>query len=309
MSIHDKKDKPIDKEKDVEKIWNDSEVQLLKKWGEIAASYRLLHDEAFRDYQIKSYGLTIPVIILSTLSGTASFSISSFPISLQVYVPMVIGGINILVGIIQTVTQFLRVNELTESNRVASIAYGKFSRNITTELSLPPKERTYNGIDYVQMCRSEMDRLIEQSPNIPMNLLYNFDKNDKFTDITKPDVLTVNQINEYKLSKEEKVVELMANVADKIQTLHKNEKTNIQKIQDQINKRVNLKNDVIPNEIKEAIKNLNIDDIENNIGPNGSYDIDEFTSKIINSRTNELNEISKNSIVSKILKKNNEDKT
>ena len=309
MSIHDKKDKPIDKEKDVEKIWNDSEVQLLKKWGEIAASYRLLHDEAFRDYQIKSYGLTIPVIILSTLSGTASFSISSFPVSLQVYVPMVIGGINILVGIIQTVTQFLRVNELTESNRVASIAYGKFSRNITTELSLPPKERTYNGIDYVQMCRSEMDRLIEQSPNIPMNLLYNFDKNDKFTDITKPDVLTVNQINEYKLSKEEKVVELMANVADKIQTLHKNEKTNIQKIQDQINKRVNLKNDVIPNEIKEAIKNLNIDDIENNIGPNGSYDIDEFTSKIINSRTNELNEISKNSIVSKILKKNNEDKT
>jgi len=310
MSIHDKKDKqPMDKEKDVEKIWNDSEVQLLKKWGEIAASYRLLHDEAFRDYQIKSYGLTIPVIILSTLSGTASFSISSFPVSLQVYVPMVIGGINILVGIIQTVTQFLRVNELTESNRVASIAYGKFSRNITTELSLPPKERTYNGIDYVQMCRSEMDRLIEQSPNIPINLLYNFDNNNKFTDITKPDVLTVNQINEYKLSKEEKVVELMANVADKIQTLHKNEKTNIQKIQDQINKRVNLKNDVIPNEIKEAIKNLNIDDIENNIGPNGSYDIDEFTSKIINSRTNELNEISKNSIVSKILKKNNEDKT
>jgi len=308
MSLHDKKDKLLDKEKDIEKIWNDSEVQLLKKWGEIAASYRLLHDEAFRDFQIKSYGLTIPVIILSTLSGTASFSISSFPTSLQVYVPMVIGGINIFVGIIQTITQFLRVNELTESNRVASIAYGKFSRNITTELSLPPKERTYNGIDYVQMCRSEMDRLIEQSPNIPMNLLYNFDKNDKFTDITKPDVLTVNQINEYKLSKEEKVVELMANVADKIQTLHKNEKTNIQKLQDQINKRVNLKNDVIPNELKEAIKNLNIDDIENNIGPNGSYDIDEFTSRIINNRTNELNEISRNSIVSKILKKNSEER-
>lgn len=308
MSLHDKKDKSIDKEKDVEKIWNDSEVQLLKKWGEIAASYRLLHDEAFRDFQIKSYGLTIPVIILSTLSGTASFSISSFPTSLQVYVPMVIGGINIFVGIIQTITQFLRVNELTESNRVASIAYGKFSRNITTELSLPPKERTYNGIDYVQMCRSEMDRLIEQSPNIPMNLLYNFDNNNKFIDITKPDVLTVNQINEYKPSKEEKVVELMANVADKIQTLHKNEKTNIQKLQDQINKRVNLKNDVIPIELKEAIRNFNIDDIENNIGPNGSYDIDDFTSKIINNRTNELNEISRNSIVSKILKKNSEDK-
>ena len=72
-----------DKEKSTEKIWLDSEVQLLKKWGEISASYRLLHDRAFREYQIKSYGLTIPVIIMSTLSGTASFSISSFPPSLQ----------------------------------------------------------------------------------------------------------------------------------------------------------------------------------------------------------------------------------
>ena len=84
------------KDKVVDKIWLDSEVQLLKKWGEISASYRLLHDRAFREFQIKSYGLSIPVIILSTLSGTASFSISSFPEDLQTYVPMVIGGINII---------------------------------------------------------------------------------------------------------------------------------------------------------------------------------------------------------------------
>ena len=186
--------KSNDDKRHIDKNWNDSEVQLLKKWGEISSSYRLLHDRAFREYQLKSYGLTIPVIILSTLTGTASFSIGSFPIGLQPYVPMVIGGVNIIVGIIQTVSQFLRVNELTESHRVASITYGKLARNITTELSLPPRGRTYNGIDFVQMCRTEMDRLIEQSPIIPMDLLNTFDAAKKFKDITKPEVLTVSTL-------------------------------------------------------------------------------------------------------------------
>ena len=135
----DKKNNEKDKDKNIEKIWNDSEVQILKKWGEIASSYRLLHDRAFREFQVKSYGLTIPVIILSTLSGTASFTIQSFPESLQTYVPMVIGGVNICVGIIQTVSQFLRVNELTESHRVASISYGKFFKKYCNRIIITSK--------------------------------------------------------------------------------------------------------------------------------------------------------------------------
>ena len=221
---NDKKNLDKDKDKKNNKVWDDSEVQLLKKWGEVSSSYRLLHDRAFREYQYKSYSLAIPVIIMSTLSGTASFSISSFPVSFQHYVPMVIGGINIFVGIVQTISQFLRVNELTESHRVASITYGKFARNITTELSLPPNERSYNGIDFVQMCRTEMDRLIEQSPIIPMHLLNSFENNPDYDTITKPDVLTICNIIEYQPSKEEKVANMIANVADKIEHLHDNEK-------------------------------------------------------------------------------------
>jgi len=302
---NDKKDK--NKENEEVKIWLDSEVQLLKKWGEVADSYRLLHDRAFREFQIKSYGLTIPVIILSTLSGTASFSITSFPESLQHYVPMIVGGINIAVGIIQTVTQFLRVNELTESHRVASISYGKFCRNITTELSLPPNYRSYNGIDFIQMCRTEIDRLIEQSPIIPMNLLNTFDKTVAFSAVTRPDVLTVSVINEYKPSKEEKVAELMANVAEKINHIHKNEKTIVQKIQDKIENRVNhykKEEDVIPDEIKKAMFQ-NIDDIEANFEKFSTPSLDEITDKFVSQRNNELKSIGNSGMVSKILEKQN----
>ena len=292
--------KPSDDKKPVDKIWNDSEVQLLKKWGEMSSSYRLLHDRAFREYQLKSYGLTIPVIILSTLTGTASFSIGSFPIGLQPYVPMVIGGVNIIVGIIQTVSQFLRVNELTESHRVASITYGKLARNITTELSLPPKGRTYNGIDFVQMCRTEMDRLIEQSPIIPMDVLNTFDNTAQFKDITKPEVLTISSIVEYQPSKDEKVVEMMANVANKINTNQKNDKTVAQKIKEEIEKRINpnkIEKDVIPQEIKDAI--LHEVDIET-----GQKHMDDLAANIISNRTEELKNIGSGGVVSKMLSAN-----
>ena len=295
--------KTEEKEKSIEKIWLDSEVQLLKKWGEIAASYRLLHDRAFREYQIKSYGLTIPVIIMSTLSGTASFSISSFPVSIQKYMPMVIGGVNITVGIIQTVTQFLRVNELTESHRVASITYGKFARNITTELSLPPNCRSYNGLDFVQMCRTEMDRLIEQSPIIPMHLLTKFDSNKDYKDITKPEVLTISNIIEYQPTEDEKMIDIIANVAGKIQNNNKQDKTNVQKIHDSIERKINPNKDEdkdIKDNIKDIITNVNLKDIKNNI----VLDLDKITDSIIDKRNSELKDIGKNGVVSKILNKN-----
>jgi hypothetical protein len=202
------------------KIWNDSEVELLKRWGEVSSSYRFLHDRAFRIFQLRNYCFTIPVIVLSTISGTASFSISSFPENYQVYVPMVIGGINICVGIVQTIAQFLRISELAESHRVASTAYGKFTRNIATELSLPPNNRTYNGIDFIQMCRAEMDRLLEQSPIIPMNLLSEFDSNPKFDNITKPDVLKITEIKEYKPSKDERVQNIVSGATEQFKNLH-----------------------------------------------------------------------------------------
>ena len=217
--IIEKKSQDTHKEPDI-KIWNDSEVDLLKRWGEVSSSYRFLHDRAFRIFQLRNYFFTIPVIVLSTISGTASFSIASFPENLQVYVPMVIGGINICVGIVQTIAQFLRISELAESHRVASTAYGKFSRNIATELSLPPNNRTYNGIDFVQMCRAEMDRLLEQSPIIPMNLLSDFDKNPSFQNITKPDVLKITEIREYKPSKDERVQNIVSGATEQYKNLH-----------------------------------------------------------------------------------------
>lgn len=204
--------------KDTPKIWNDTEVKVLKKWGEQAASYRVLHNRAYRKYKYLTALFTIPVIIISTITGTANFSqgtiVQIYP-SFELYLPLVIGALNLISGIVTTIGQFLRVSELNEANRNASISYGKFARNISTELSLPPNERTYSGLDFIQICRNEMDRLIEQSPEIPMKIINKFEHNKKFKDIIKPELINISSIDVYKPSKEEKAKELVAGAAGK----------------------------------------------------------------------------------------------
>ena len=204
--------------KDTPKIWNDTEVKVLKKWGEQSASYRVLHNRAYRKYKYLTALFTIPVIIISTLTGTANFSqgtiIQIYP-TFDIYLPLVIGALNLIAGIVTTIGQFLRVSELNEANRNASISYGKFARNISTELSLPPNERTYSGLDFIQICRNEMDRLIEQSPEIPMKIINKFEKNSKFKDIIKPELINITSIEVYKPSTDEKAKEIVAGAAGK----------------------------------------------------------------------------------------------
>ena len=145
----------------------------------------------------------LPVIIISTITGTANFAQGTFPPEWQSYVPLGIGTLNLAAGLITTIAQFLRVSELLEGHRAASISYSKFSRDISVELSLPVKERQGNGRDFVIKCRNELDRLIEQSPNIPQKIVGNFSKRFLKSAFVKPDILDIRAVEIYVPNEEE----------------------------------------------------------------------------------------------------------
>tara|TARA_Y100000287_G_C14149709_1_gene319005 strand:+ start:23 stop:928 length:906 start_codon:yes stop_codon:yes gene_type:complete len=149
---------------------------------------------------------TIPAIILSTISGTASFAQQSFPPSTQAFVPMAIGSLNIFIGILTTIQQYLKISELNESHRVSSIAWDKFARNIRIELAKKPDERLDAG-SFIKHCRDEFDRLMETSPTINDKIVDEFKKtfsgveNSKqrkiFEQLKKPDICdTIISVNE-----------------------------------------------------------------------------------------------------------------
>ena len=104
------------------------------------------------------------------------------------YASFLIGSVSLLAGLLTTVGNYLRYAQLEESNRVASIAWGKFQRLIAIELALHPDDRM-DSMDFLKICRSDLDRLIEQSPPIPKDAIEIFEiRFGTIKELKKPDI-------------------------------------------------------------------------------------------------------------------------
>ena len=155
--------------------WGPEHERVLAEWGDKANCYNWLHTKCHEKFHELHIWYTVPVIVMSTLTGTANFAQSKIPESFQGYATMIIGAVNITAGIITTVQQFLKINELNEGHRVASIAWDKFYRRIKVELSKKPGERP-KVVDFFKSASDEYDRLMETSPSIEPDILKRFEK-------------------------------------------------------------------------------------------------------------------------------------
>lgn len=186
--------------------WKEEEELLLRDWADKAQCYELLHSKSHAVYKKKHTYFVIPVIIISTITGTANFAQDKVAEEYRNIFVMVTGGLNITAAIITTIAQFLKISELNESHRVASYSWGKFFRNIKTELAKHPQDRM-NPTDMLKICKEEYDRLIEISPLVPKNIIKKF--NNKFVDdstISKPEICDIiTPTNIYNMTREERL--------------------------------------------------------------------------------------------------------
>jgi len=167
-------------------IWGNSEEDLLAKWADKATCYRWMHEKAHKKFYSSNLYVTLPVIVLSTLTGTANFGMGSiFPESLQGIAQLGIGGVSLITGIISTIANFLEYAQKMEAHRGASISWGKLHRKIAVELSLPRAQRE-PCMEFLIVSRSELDRLIEQSPAVPDGIITEFKKEFPDSELAKP---------------------------------------------------------------------------------------------------------------------------
>jgi len=156
--------------------WNAQHELILRQWGETCACYRFMHNRAYLLYKDLNMRFSLPVIVLSTITGTANFAQSTLPEGWKAFAPSAIGCLNLVAGLIATVMQFLKVNELMENHRAASLAHSLLSRNIRLMLAIPYSERKTGGLKFVEESKTEYDRLLEQSPAIPKKIMLNFEQ-------------------------------------------------------------------------------------------------------------------------------------
>ena len=201
----DKDKDKVFKPKHSKVVWSPENEEIMVEWCDVAQCYKWLNNRAHIGYSKQNAWYTIPAIVLSTISGTASFATSTLPPTAQEYAPVVIGTINIFIGILTTIQQYLKISELNEAHRVSSIAWDKFARNIRIELAKKPEERLDAGT-FLKHCRDEYDRLMETSPSISQFVINEFfktfqgregsEKRRIFEELKKPDICdTINSAN------------------------------------------------------------------------------------------------------------------
>ena len=171
--------------------WKAEEEELLKQWGDKAQCYQWMHTRSRKIFQRKNAYFTIPVIIISTITGTANFAQDRFSEKYREYVVMGIGTMSIIAGIITTIQQFLKISEINEGHRVSALSWGKFHRSIESELRRHPLDRI-PATELIKISKDEYNRLVEISPNIPDNVIKEFNKKfKKKTDLTKPEITNI----------------------------------------------------------------------------------------------------------------------
>jgi hypothetical protein len=183
-----------------ENVWTDECEALLAEWSEKASCYRWLHGRCEKSYRTWYYCFSIPVIILSTLTGAANVGMDSFvPAESKSIASAIVGGVNIFAGIVSTLQNFLKVAELMEGHRIAGVSWGKLQRNIAIELALDPSRRVLQG-DFLKLARAEYDRLIEAGPIIDDGIIKQFNYKFKNYEVSVPSICNgLDKCNIYKI--------------------------------------------------------------------------------------------------------------
>ena len=251
--------KKKDKKNSNEQKWTKEQEELLASWSERASGYRWLHSRSEKLYRCRNYTFTIPVIILSTLTGTANFAMDSFvPEEHKQTAMACIGGVNIFAGVLSTLQNFLRYAELMESHRVSEVSWSKLSRDIAVELTLEPKMRK-PAFDFLNVCRAEYDRLIEQSPPIDDDIIkrYKGEFNKLEPDFNHPHVCNgLHKCRIFEPSEDEKKTEVVAQAGEKLLNIKK-KKWN-KDVDTEFKRKINVKPVKIEkSNINEELKSLN----------------------------------------------------
>jgi len=101
----------------------------------------------------------IPIIILSSINTVLSISLDKYTI----YSSIIICAINLIVTIISSIELFLNIQKQIENNLTLQSGFYLLSINIYKTLQLNRTNRIIKGIDFLNECFDEYNRLFQLS--------------------------------------------------------------------------------------------------------------------------------------------------
>lgn len=144
-----------------ESEWSDNLENLAKSWAIKAALQREMHNETSRHYRVMSTRLTLPLIMLTTLTSVGSFgAVDSEQYKIWMYVT---GALNLISAFMASMIKYLKPDEKCATHQRMGKMFDTYYREVTIQLSLSPEERD-TADKFIEYSKNKLETLMNDSP-------------------------------------------------------------------------------------------------------------------------------------------------
>lgn len=151
--------------------WSEPLEQVAKEHAERCLALAWAHEEAQRWSATWNTRLVFPSIVLATFSGAGA--VGSDQLLPFEGATTLVGIVSLLVGVLQTVTNYFGFAKNSEAHRIAALQYNKMHAQLSMQLALPRSERK-RAAEIIDAINTERDRLSEIVPILPQTIKDSF---------------------------------------------------------------------------------------------------------------------------------------
>ncbi len=139
--------------------------KMISQWQNGVRIMHMAHNICATHFNRRHVMLGVPVVIVSTIVGTAVFStLESAP---ETWMQIVTGLLSITAAILAALQTFLRYGDLAEQHKIVSVRYGKLRRKLDLYTSL---NKPKHDEEFLHQFRQEWDEVDVDAPQIPKKI-------------------------------------------------------------------------------------------------------------------------------------------
>ena len=170
---------------DDDDVWDERDELLLLTWAEKAAGLRWLHVEAGKLQSYLNDALSVPVVILSALAGLGSITNNAC----SGWIGVAFTVINLANATLVSFQRYSEPGQKASTHKAIAADYSKLYRSVAQQLSLPIRRRE-NCVEFTTATRTEYDRLVSSSLDVPACIVRRFKRRFAATEQAKPEVVS-----------------------------------------------------------------------------------------------------------------------
>lgn len=143
--------------------WSENLEDIVKSWALKAVLQREMHNKSAKYYKGMSTRVTLPLIMLTTLTSVGSFgAVDSAQYKIWMYAT---GGLNLVAAFLASVMKFLKPDEKCSMHTRMSKLFDMYHRELTVQLGLAPDERERPD-ELIERAKKDMEELMNESPMV-----------------------------------------------------------------------------------------------------------------------------------------------